>query len=141
MFIALCYQVYKVWNPEPPEVPKIHRPPATEVGDAVVIPQPPPPLGTRPRAETSSLLRNPFTRIGGGTGDSSRDDQEIRLLRIIKWSDGSLRAELQDARERDYFAEGESFGTWEVISIDQEAGSVEVYSAESNKRLTLTLGR
>lgn len=141
MFIALCYQVYKVWNPEPPQAGKIFGPPDPDPEGKVDIPQPLPPLSQNPDAEINDLLRNPFSRVGGTAGPTERAETTIRLLRIIEWRDGTLRAELQDQRERDYFAEGESFGTYEVLSIDRDAGTVEVYSAESNKRIVLNLER
>lgn len=140
MFIALCYQVYKVWNPEPIENTTFPPPPDPDPEGKVDIPQPPPPLPPNPWSEPTNLLRNPFTRVGGASGGTTQGEEDIKLLRIIPWRDGTLRAELQSSRERgDYFAEGESFDTYEVLSIDEAAGTVEVWSAKSNKRLTLSI--
>ena len=141
MFIALCYQLYKVWNPEPPEKTKVFVPASMETEGKVEIPQPPSPPRRNSPASITSLLGNPFTRMTGAARENAGGEESIKLLRIIKWSDGTLRAELQDSRERDYFKEGESFGTYEVLSINQEAGEVEVYSAESNKRLKLSVNK
>jgi hypothetical protein len=140
MLIALCYQIYKVWNPEPPPPPPNHPPASTDVADKVDIPQPPPPKPLNTPEDITSILKNPFTRMTG-TAEVTTTEENIELLKIIVWSDGSLRAQLRTSQDTGYYKEGEAFSTFEVLSIDQEAGTVEVYSAESNRRLTLSVGQ
>jgi hypothetical protein len=139
MFVALCYQVFKVWNPEPPPPPPVHRTATTDVEGAVEIPEPPPVGRPWEGEDTNELRKNPFTRMTGSVTTSEGSDEKIQLLKIIVWSDGSLRAELKTPQEKGYFQEGEAFSTYEVLSIDKEAGTVEVFSAETNKRLTLSV--
>jgi hypothetical protein len=143
MLVALGFQVYKVWNPEEPEV-VVHKPPArpalTEQAQ-VQIPAPPPPISPPPPSPPGAFADNPFSRYTGGARERETEGVNVRVLRIREWHDGSYRAELRHGAERGWYGEGESFGTFEVLRIDPESQTVEIYSSELNRRVQLSVGR
>ena len=66
------------------------------------------------------------------------------LSRIIKWSDGGYRAEMQFSeggklRLRHYI-EGEAFEAWKVASIDGEGQTVTIENAETGEKTVLKPG-
>lgn len=147
MVIVLCWHVYKVVNPEPPEPPAVHpRPRSLEVSELepedrelLGLPPPPPPPPEPPRySDWQSLkTKNPFT-VTGAVGDAppTEDRPDISLLSIMKWRDGSLRAQIRTASTTDWYGEGDQFESYQLLGIDEEAQTVEIYSEKFRKRFT-----
>ncbi|HRI89111.1 MAG TPA: hypothetical protein PK869_12635 [Candidatus Hydrogenedentes bacterium] len=111
----------------------------------VPLPDPRPGL---PRAEDFRPLirQNPFTIYGivvttGARGETTEEKIDVTLSKIIKWNDGSYRAELTtkvSGRPKRY-AEGESFESYKVMEIDAVNNTVTIYSTGHDKTFTLTM--
>ena len=66
------------------------------------------------------------------------DAAAISVLRIIRWNDGSYRAEVATDQSRGFYGVGEAFERYEIRSIDPEKKAVEIFDAIENKVETLT---
>lgn len=90
------------------------------------------------------VQRNPFSVYGISsetqTDDSVPEQLPLVLERIVPWNDGTVRAVIRskDARGRRY-AEGEAFENYRIVSINDTAQTVEVYSSEYDRTFTLTV--
>ncbi|MDZ4858544.1 MAG: hypothetical protein SGI88_06140 [Candidatus Hydrogenedentes bacterium] len=112
--------------------------------DNVPLPAPKPVLE---RAEDFKPLvrQNPFTIYGvmagtGSRGETEQEKIEIQLQRIVKWSDGSYRAEMitkVGGRPKRY-AENEPFESYKVMEIDTVNNTVTVFSTAHGKAFTLS---
>ena len=107
-------------------------------------PAPPPnPLPPAPVPYQSLVSDNPFTATtttsDGRPGDERRP--EMRLLAIREWgATGQYRANIL-TRTRGWYEEGEQFETYELVSIDPEAGTVDIYSEQHGQIFTYSLSR
>lgn len=140
---VLCYRVYVVVFP--PEVKQEPKKPAAAAVKPPEFPTPPPwPPERMPMADASGLVRrNPFTIYGVQTDENAPlggEEQTIpvTLTGFRKWSDGSMRAMLTVAGDRNRaYKEGEAFGSYTLERIDADAQTVDVYSQEFDKVFTL----
>ena len=147
MVVFLGYRLFLMINPpEPPPPPSPVRPsPSGEV--AVPEPELTPPRPDRPSYDRDALVnRNPFWTNPYGrdvTAQRRREEPEeapaveISLDRITEMPDGSYRARLSRGRSRSTVQEGETFAGYQVLSIDGEDGSVELYHEETRDILRL----
>ncbi len=107
-------------------------------------PAPPPnPLPPAPIPFQPLVNDNPFTATtattDGRPGDERRPD--LRLLAIREWgTSGIYRANIL-TRTRGWYEEGEQFETYELVSIDPEAGTVEIFSEQHGRIFTYSLNR
>lgn len=148
---VLCYQVYNVVvkKEEDPNKSnaKVYKPPlpnpSADWFSGPNAPQdPPPPLPPLQETPYQGLARsNPFTVYGyNPTAEGPKEEapEDISLVMIKPWPDGSMRAGIK-TRVMRYYKEGESFESYQVLKIDPAGGSVEVYSNRLGKSITLTL--
>lgn len=149
MVVLLCWQVYKVVHPTvespDPPIPRIRTelPDDPEELKDMALPEPPPPPPER-TADTDygSLYRNnPFHAIKGqqDTKSATEDKPNISLKKIMTWADGSVKAQLKTKSATKWYAEGEEFESFRLMSIDMTAKTCEIYSEEHRKRFTLTM--
>jgi hypothetical protein len=96
------------------------------------------PLPPAPVAYKALVNDNPFTATDIGKDDE--DFGEVALLDIKPWGPDSYRALIQ-TRTQKWYEEGESFEAYTLISIDPEAGTVEVFSESTGTTRTYTIGR
>lgn len=147
MVIFLAYRGYVLINPpEPPEPPPPVRPSPT---GEVEVPEPDfsPPDVERPQYDRDALVRrnpfwtNPYRRDPAAEREQrerpERPEVEITLDRITEMPDGSYRARLSRGRSRSTVEEGDTFQGYEVLRIDGEDGSVELYHEETRELLRL----
>ena len=106
------------------------RPPAPEAS----------PLPPSPVAYNALVKDNPFTAANTPTDRGRDTDQpKISLLAIREWGD-TYRAQIQ-TRTRKWYEAGESFETYQLVSIDPDAGTVEIFSEQHGRSFTYALNR
>lgn len=144
LVVVLMYQVYKVkFAPtEAEEDETILRPPSSQVS-AEQAQGPPPPPADPDRPDTKRLVRsNPFSAVGlgeGQTGDGELGKPDAVLVRILPWTGGTYVAEIRTQTQKaKRFGVGEGFESFRVISINQAAQEVVIYSEEHRGNFTLT---
>lgn len=160
LLIVLCFRVYMLLaNPPgvtaeqtPPKAP-LHstKTPGTTEGSMMVsandVPEPPPrPVLERPDDFRPLVRQNPFTIYGAATGGKSSSDAEgdtidVTLNNIVKWNDGTYRAELTTkvtGKPKRYKA-GEEFENYKLMSIDPQNKTVTIYSTALGKTVELKM--
>ncbi len=136
------FRMYRVLQPDESTVETHVQMPKTEIPEGM-IPSAPPLMLERDRpVDAVTLVRmNPFSVVGGGTTTSSttkNEDPGITLQRIVKWRDGTYRAEVVTKTSKTWrVSEGEQFENFTVMRIDPEGGIVEVFSNELDRAVTL----
>lgn len=142
----LIFRVYQVVSPASGEENKrMPRPPGNELPDDANPPGDPPPPPPPPRTEDWSRLWrfNPFVwrapQGGGGPEGDNADDINLRLLRIREVAPGQIRAQIDSGTRESWYAPGQAFETYEVLSIDQENGVVTVFSERHQRSVELRI--
>lgn len=149
MLVVLAYRVYGVINPEPPQTwPRLPSPQTLLPEDPAERQQlglpsdPPPPLPMElPGNYVSIYENNPFWYYSGrsestGTQTVTAEDLGIRLL-DIQDAGGRPRARLRTVRTTAWYSENEQFEEYELLRIDPETQTVEVYSEKYKQKFTL----
>jgi len=147
----LCRQVYAVVYPPAPEVadnlplPKNPDPEAQPGEPGALPPEIDPPKaqpisGLRSPGEYANLDRsNPFwyysTQAEGG-GASDADTLNIQLL-DIRVAGTKVRARLKTNATTKWYDEGDKFEEYQLLDIDPDARTVEIYSEADGKQSTL----
>ena len=105
------------------------------------LPDPPPIPNDKPVPPVATLARNnPFVYVpGGGSRTQNVQETGLTLLRIQDTSAG-LRAQIQSKTARKWYSEGESFETFELLSIDPEEGCCWVFAENLNTREKICIG-
>lgn len=141
---------------EPKEVPFVftqHMPPK-RIPDPNALPEewteeegrppspPPNPLPPAPTPYNALIKDNPFAAVSTGSADGPRGEERpnIVLLGIREWGDGTYRAQIY-TRTRKWYEEGESFEAYQLISINPEEQSVEIFSEKHGRSFTYRVGR
>ena len=85
---------------------------------------------------------NPFAAVSTrGTGDDRIDERpKIYLLGIREWGDGTYRAQIY-TRTRKWYEEGESFEAYQLIAINPEEQTVEIFSEKHGRSFTYEVVR
>jgi hypothetical protein len=140
----LCWQMYQVANPKPPDEmvvvpPPLPKPPDDWEGGPPWPPPGPPRKG--PEDWRGLYARNPmwvFAHSPENDNISDRGEQDpgIRLLKIMEMPDGSVRAWLE-TNTREWYLPGDKFESFELLSIDPEAQTCEVFSEKLAQPITL----
>ena len=159
LLIFLCYRVYVVLI-SPPDllaqgsdgVPGSGKstgttptkPPATAT--PAKLPAAPPQLPVLERADDWKPLvrQNPFTIYGmmqgtAKTGGTTEETIDVVLNRILKWRDGTYRAEMTTkvSGRPKYYKEGEPFESYKLMSIDAANGTVTIFSTGHDRTFVL----
>ena len=153
----LCFRVYVVLNPvsaedldaQPaPAKETTKKPPVAPPGGPAItsanVPEPP----LRPQVQRAEdykplVRQNPFTIYGAMLGTNTRGEVaeetiDVTLNKIIKWRDGTYRAELMTKTARPkFYAEGEPFESYKLMDIDVTGNTVTIYSTAQEKTYTL----
>ena len=145
MVVVLCWYVYKALNPPEQEDDILMVLPKSEVGSEVGgVEWPPPPAARRPVDWSSIHKRSPFWYFStpGATEQNDRGEQDARIsLLNIRVVSGRPRAQLQTESSKKWYDEGESFESFELLKIDPEAETCDVYSERLGKVVILELPR
>jgi len=138
---VLCWRVYQVVFPVPPEdapvysTPSPNREMAVPQPEGVVFepPAPPPPA--------SPLLNaNPFwyfAQQSEGGGAAGEDRVDVQLHGIMETPKGPVARIQAGAARAQPFQAGEKFMTFTVMDINVDAGEVEVYDESTGEQIIL----
>jgi len=140
----LCRQVYAVVYPPAPEVadnlPLPRNPDPEDLPPEIDPPAAQPIAGLRSPGEYANLDRsNPFwyysTQAEGGAATDS-DAIDIQLL-DIRVAGTKVRAQLQTKATKKWYDEGDKFEEFQLLDIDPDAGTVEIFSEGQGRQVTL----
>lgn len=137
---VLCWRVYEVMNPQALVDPPSHTAPRRPTEEDVPAPPVPKFRETPASDDTFASIhkRNPFWYYSGQakTDTAPKNDQQasITLVRIM-----GDRARLEMNGKRKLCAKGDTFGDYEIRSIDSAAKTCEVYSGQSGRTETLNV--
>ena len=144
MVAILCERVYDVMNPKSvDDALPIPRKPASDAS-GVIPPNNPPPPPSDLIGESWSLLHiRPVTLFEKPyIGQRDRDDDfgsNLELQEMRKSGKNySVKISTGQGRAR-WYREGESFESYEIVFIDPDKETVQVYSEEANKTITLNI--
>lgn len=140
-FLVLCYRVYNVLTPpaKPEQDQGILQYPRNQLPDDLsqlgVPPMPPLPPPQPLPEPWMDLKPNPFwyQPSDARRGQDSQDEQmnlDIALLRIATQPDGTHRAQMRVGPSREWYDEGDNFGSFTLERIYADEGAVEVFSEE-----------
>lgn len=139
MVILLGYRVYTLVNAEEDLKKLSLKPP----GNPVVNVDPPPRVPDQPSPEPVIRLvrRSPFAYVSPSSRasrtESSGDnkDDDVRVLRIVEVTGGVYRAQITTGGAAKTIAEGGSFESYQLKSIDPDTGCCIIYSENSNSEI------
>jgi hypothetical protein len=136
MVLVLCWNLYRVVYPEKLTELPTHRPPSRTFEDEPLNTTPLAPAQTQDWA--SVYTPNPFWALSGKSNkdDDKNVDAGITLLEVRKVKD-KARAKLQTESAARWYDEGESFESFELMSVDLEAKTCQVRSERLGKVITL----
>ena len=160
LLVVLCFRVYVVLinppdvngDPNPPDL--IDKPPLPAPSDQTggfaspdAVPDPPArPIAERAEDYRPMVRQNPFTiwslgAQGSGASDTEGDSIDVNLINIVKWNDGTYRAELSTkvVTKPKRYKEGEVFENYKLMSIDPGNKSVTIYSSAHDKTFELKI--
>lgn len=139
MLVILGWRVYKIWHPNPPPPSPDWKVPTAQ--GEIDVPLPPErPGGMLPPPTSSFVRRNPWWLYGVAPQEGGKQEAtlNIALEAIKEWNDGSYRAQIR-TKARKWYAEGEKFESFQLMTIDPENKQCEIYSEEQARSITLRL--
>lgn len=151
LLIVLCFRVYLVLSPAQASTKTPEPPKKTAAAPGKLSPDNVPDPEPRPVAERSEDFRplvrqNPFTiwsiaATGNSTTGSEEETIDVTLNNIVKWRDGSYRAELTTkvSGKSKWYKEGEPFENYKLMSIDSANKIVQIYSSAHDKTFELKI--
>ena len=142
MVVVLCFRVYQVLYPPPPETGGANfQPPGNSLPLDVKTPGIPPriPPNMEPENYTLLWMRSPFTWVEPGTRrrtpDGSIQEVDLELLNLQQVSDGSWRVQIRSAANtKKWYAEGARFESYQLLAIDPDTECVTVFAEEVQRR-------
>ena len=137
MVMLLCWNVYRVVYPPKPAEPKVHRAPDRSGFDE--IPQVTPLEPAQSQDWASIYTPNPFWYLAGQkiNNDTEKPEDVGITLLDIRQVRGKNRAKLQTESSARWYDEGQQFESFELLSVDPDAGTCQVRSEGSGKVITL----
>lgn len=144
MVVFLCFRVYQVlYPPPPPTGGRNFQPPRNELPADVETPGVPPriPPNSAPENWANLWLRNPFIWVNPGTSrriniDGASQVINLEVLNFQEVPDGSWKVQIQSAR-RGWYSEGDSFETYQLLSIDPDTECIEVFAEQVQRRVQI----
>ncbi len=144
MVVVLAAQLYRIVTEEQTQTPIPNPPQAT---GTLEVPQPniQPPPAAQPSYDAAALVdQNPFWATARPRGQQQQTEQrrrepqvDVQLDRVTQMADGNYRARLSRGRTSRFVSEGETFEGYQLLGIDGEAGTVELYHDETGRTITL----
>lgn len=141
MVIVLCFQVYKVLNPEVKELGEQALPPTDDISS--LDPQPTlPPDKPRPSIEGDDVWlyrRNPFWYFSGKKqGQTNANAEEVNIQLVDIQDTGTRqRARLRTATTTKWYDINEPFEQYKLISVDVAGQTAVVYVESLSREITL----
>ena len=138
VLLVLCFSVYRVVFPPPPEAPADVPPaPSTSVAEIEDVPPPPPDYpAPYPQMEFRDMVRaNPWSWDDSRRGGPAQPEgPDVELDRIMM---NRVRLIIDGQRSR-LLKEGDTFEGYTVVSVDETAQSCVLESAETGETLQLS---
>lgn len=144
MLVVLGYRIYTVINVAETDIAEVFVDPKAI---APVEPYPPAPRATivtenvvlSPLVGRSIFkIDNPGRRDDGGDMVNA-EDQKLEVLRIIEKADGKHKAMITTGGKNTLVDIGESFESYQLVSVDIENQSCEIYSENSNSYIQVSV--
>jgi hypothetical protein len=141
MVAVLCFQVYKVLNPEVKAAGEVTMPPTDDVSGLDPQPALPP---DKPRLTISGdyvslFRRNPFWYFSGKKqGNTTSNTEEVGIQLVDIQDTGTRqRARLRTATTTKWYDINEPFEQYKLISVDVSGQSAVVYVESLGREITL----
>jgi hypothetical protein len=157
MVAFLVYRVYQVVYPPPMEEGPVVRPPKAKLPDdaaernelvqQATLPPPPPPRELLAVPGNYAIVHRNNALWYYSAQQGSTDQGEITAAGLglylldIQRVGTRLRARLQTGSTTRWYNEGEKFEAFELLRVDPEQGTVEVYAEQYGRQLTVQLQR
>lgn len=136
----LAYQIMGVVRTVETKSDPIPKPPRVR-GDVVPAPPEPPtelpehkPPIKPPNAEDDPFVFEPER----SEGSSAEEETELYLLNIVV-SGGRYRVQIETESSSKWYSEGDAFENYEILSVDPEEGTCEIFDESRNRSRTLYL--
>lgn len=145
MVIFLCFRVYQIIQPPPPDESRTFQPPRSALADDEDTPGTPPRTPESPPPEDWRGLwtRPPFLYVRPGETrggpDTGGDDIDLQLLNIQEVADGSYKVQIRSASRSGWYSEGDAFEAYELLSIDPDTECCIVFSEEYGRRVPICI--
>lgn len=145
MVAVLCFQVYKVLNPEVKEIGEQALPPTDDVSGLDPQPTLPP---DKPRLTISGdylslFRRNPFWYFGAKKQGATNTNAEEVVIQLVDIQDTGTRqrARLKTATTTQWYDINQGFEQFKLISVDVAGQSAVVYVESLGREITLQKGQ
>jgi hypothetical protein len=76
-------------------------------------------------------------KSSGGNDNLSDEDSRLQVLMILEKPDGAHKAQISTGGKKTLLAEGESFESYQLVSIDIEEQACVIYSENSAKEIVV----
>ena len=139
LVVILGWNAYRALNPSDTGEQRMYRFPKNDIGDRLDVKMPAPPDPPRLAQWKGLYTPNPFwfnPSERRSEGQEQSEEANIALLRIRDVR-GEPRVQLRTASSTKWYSEGEQFESYQVFSIDPEAGTCQVRSERTGRNLTL----
>jgi len=143
MVLVFGWRVYVVLTPEQSLPSTNYRLPKADDGEIPKAAVPPPPPLRQSVPLEASYTPNPFWALSSQQEIREREgaaDADIALLRIQKGRGGRVRAQIRTAGSTQWFDEGASFESFQLLQINAEEGTCLVRSERLGRNITLRVG-
>lgn len=140
LMVILGWNLYRALNPSDTDEERIYRFPKQDIDDRLDEQMPAPPAPPRLAQWKALYTPNPFwfnPSERRSEGPERSEEADIVLLRIRDVG-GKPRVQLRTASATKWYWEGEQFESYQVFSIDPEAGTCQVRSERTGRNLTLS---
>lgn len=142
---VLAFQIFSVARTEEDLSQGMPSPPRPQV-DPELLENPPPGLPpdlppSKPPVNAERLAQNdPFdwSRQAGPAAGEDANLSTLRLLRIRGEGDEAI-VQIETDASRKWYTVGEAFESYELLSVDAEAGTAEVFDESLNRTRTIRL--
>ncbi len=143
MVLIFGWRVYAVLNPEQSLPPSSYRLPKPDDGQIPKAAVPPAPAPRQSSSLEAVYTPNPFWFLSSQKevrgSNEGPEDAGISLLRIQKGRGGRVRAQIKTAGSTQWFDEGASFESFQLVQINPDQETCLVRSERLGKNITLSI--
>lgn len=135
----LCYRVYQVMYPETTgegNEGQIWRLASKDLPEDMERPGTPPLPPPNPlRVDWSRLWKSPMFRWDprGVKAPGGLAEVELSVIKIMDTGVGGYRVQIETEKSKKWYAEGASFESYELISIDPDGGCCDIFAENIQK--------
>lgn len=145
MVVVLAFQIFSVLRTQEDESASFPLPPRREADREVLQPAPPEappemPPKKLPVDPNRLIANDPFDwreRASAGAAEQA-NVAPLRLLRIRSAGDSTM-VQIETDSSRKWYQVGEAFESYELLSVDPEAGTAEIFDESLNRTRVIAL--